>query len=139
MTARPKPREPGVWLAVNWEELAGALADAAEYRDPQGECGGCLDDDGGGPGIRCEDHTEDAARIAIYDRLAAELTCAGHDPRLWFPTTATAGDTAQRICGSCPVRLDCLTFGWAEEFGIWGGWPAGARKQHRRRTGKAAS
>lgn len=27
----------------------------------------------------------------------------------------------RRLCISCPVRMKCLTYGWHEDYGTWGG------------------
>lgn len=48
--------------------------------------------------------------------------CAQSDPEVWFPEKGGQPFTAKRICLSCPVRVDCLT--WAMENpveGVWGG------------------
>jgi WhiB family redox-sensing transcriptional regulator len=42
---------------------------------------------------------------------------------LWFSVDKVAQAAAARICGDCPVRVECLA--WAlqhgEEHGVWGG------------------
>src|SRR4051812_26295791 len=67
-------------------------------------------------------------------------------PVHWFfpPVTRTTdnhGDPADvadalNCCASCPVLLDCRTWGIAhEKEGVWGGLTASQRDRQRRRTG----
>ena len=55
-----------------------------------------------------------------------KAACKGVKPRIFYPEEpfeyyATAW---MRFCGTCPVRLDCLATGIAEEaYGVWGGIP----------------
>ena len=66
----------------------------------------------------------------FFDRAA----CANEDPALFYSRWGVdTGYTARakRICGGCPVRLECLK--WAlkngERYGIWGGLTTGERRQ----------
>ncbi len=59
--------------------------------------------------------------------------CLDADPDLFFSTDPAERAEAQRICGGCPVRTDCLTFalehnGAGHDFGIWGGTDPDARR-----------
>lgn len=50
--------------------------------------------------------------------------CAGYDPEWWFALPGSAEETtALRICGTCPVTVDCDR--WRQEIGatagIWAG------------------
>ena len=36
---------------------------------------------------------------------------------------------AVQFCEECPVRLDCLTAGMDEKFGVWGGKATAQREQ----------
>ena len=63
-------------------------------------------------------------------------TCRQTDPELWFADTSRRTKArAATICGSCPVRRQCLA--WAlvfdEEYGIWGGLDATERLPLQRR------
>lgn len=68
---------------------------------------------------------------------------AMHDE--WFhvdedgPNTASL-ITAKRICGTCPVREQCLDYGIRhDEWGIWGGLSQRARRRLRAQSQEAAS
>lgn len=63
-------------------------------------------------------------------------TCRQTDPELWFADTSRRTKArAASICGSCPVRRQCLS--WAvvfdEEYGVWGGLDAAERLPLHRR------
>ncbi|WP_323098116.1 WhiB family transcriptional regulator [Intrasporangium sp. YIM S08009] len=63
-------------------------------------------------------------------------TCNQTDPELWFADTSRRVKArAALICGSCPVRRQCLA--WAlvfdEEYGVWGGLDATGRLPLQRR------
>ena len=64
--------------------------------------------------------------------------CKDHDPNLWFSPSPTSADTAAAValCGTCPVREECLTYSleWGEE-GVWGGLTAKERRVIRRERG----
>lgn len=53
---------------------------------------------------------------------AGSLPCAG-DPDLWFAETPAELERAKQLCGSCPVREECLAGAMArrEPWGVWGG------------------
>jgi WhiB family transcriptional regulator, redox-sensing transcriptional regulator len=46
--------------------------------------------------------------------------CRGHDPEIWFESSAEA---AKRICRNCPVQQQCLESALhrGETVGVWGG------------------
>jgi WhiB family redox-sensing transcriptional regulator len=50
------------------------------------------------------------------------LPCSG-DPDLWFAETPGELERAKKLCGSCPVREECLAGALArrEPWGVWGG------------------
>lgn len=55
-----------------------------------------------------------------------DAACRNHpNPDLWYPETSNPYDArvreAGRICSTCPVRTECLTFGYRERHGIYGG------------------
>jgi len=65
--------------------------------------------------------------------------CRDSDPDVFFPigTTGIALEqieTAQRICGACPVSAECLEFALAtnQEAGIWGGMIEDDRRKLRK-------
>jgi WhiB family redox-sensing transcriptional regulator len=57
--------------------------------------------------------------------------CRGADPAEFFPSDGVGVEFAQRICGSCPVRVECLEYAlkFRIEHGVWGG----ASERERRR------
>lgn len=59
-----------------------------------------------------------------------EGACYGHDPEIWFPSSAEELDEALSICKGCPVREDCLAgaLDRSEPFGVWGGKTEEERK-----------
>jgi hypothetical protein len=66
-----------------------------------------------------------------FDRavgLCASLDPYDSDP-VFFPHAKSAGEEAKRICGHCPIRLECLEHALAfpEEYGVWGGLTEGER------------
>jgi WhiB family redox-sensing transcriptional regulator len=68
---------------------------------------------------------------------ATEARCLNADPDVFFPEKGGSTREAKRICGECPVRVECLE--WAlendERFGIWGGMS----ERERRKLKKLAS
>ena len=76
---------------------------------------------------------------ANWRRRAA---CRDHDPELFFPEGTTGPalrqvEEAKRVCGSCPVRAQCLSeeLRHAPGHGIWGGTTPGERRVLRRAAG----
>ena len=63
--------------------------------------------------------------------------CAQTDPEAFFPEKGGSTREAKRVCASCEVRAECLTYALAndERFGIWGG----LSERERRRLKRAAS
>jgi WhiB family redox-sensing transcriptional regulator len=82
------------------------------------------------------EHLDDLL-IVEWRELAA---CNGHDPNMFFPAGET-GPAAQqiayakRVCSSCDVRDDCLTYAIEtnQVSGIWGGLTEEERRPVRRR------
>lgn len=81
----------------------------------------------------------DANRYGWWPRAA----CRAADPDLFFPISRTGRDgqerRAKQVCGSCPVRTECLAYAMAAGpvlLGIWGGTSeaerAGLRRAQRR-------
>lgn len=68
-----------------------------------------------------------------------EALCRDTDPDLFFPVGTTGQalvqiERAKRVCGECPVRMDCLDFALAtnQDAGIWGGTSEDERRLLRR-------
>jgi len=57
--------------------------------------------------------------------------CKDLDPSLFFPSDGIGVQVAQRICGECPVRAECLEYALDNhvDHGVWGG----ASERERRR------
>src|SRR5689334_23135678 len=55
--------------------------------------------------------------------LDTELPCRQYDPDLWFADTPAELEVAKALCGSCPLKVECLTgaIERAEPWGVWGG------------------
>lgn len=55
----------------------------------------------------------------------SRAACRGMDPNAFFPnvleTIEEDREIAKRVCDNCEVREQCLSKGWSEEYGIWGG------------------
>jgi WhiB family redox-sensing transcriptional regulator len=73
----------------------------------------------------------------------ARSACLQTDPELFFPVGSTGPavrqvDQAKRVCGSCPVRRECLQ--WAlderQDHGVWGGLSEDERRALRRRSAR---
>lgn len=80
-----------------------------------------------------------------------EAVCASVDPAIFFPRKGAASNEAKRICGTCPVRAECLEWAldyesghvggadWNASHGIYGGLSAPERRTIlRKRAGEAA-
>ncbi len=52
-----------------------------------------------------------------------DLPCQRNDPDLWFAETPAELEKAKALCGTCPLRMDCLTGAIQREepWGVWGG------------------
>jgi WhiB family redox-sensing transcriptional regulator len=68
-----------------------------------------------------------------------DAECRDLDPNLFFPVGVTGPAVeqiaaAKSICGSCPVRNECLEFAITtnQEFGVWGGTSEDERRVLRR-------
>lgn len=49
--------------------------------------------------------------------------CLGQDVATFFPARGGPAPAAKRICGQCPVRLDCLRLALrGDELGVFGGF-----------------
>lgn len=63
------------------------------------------------------------ARIESVGGVPAGPLPCGQDPDLWFADTPAELERAKQLCGSCPVRRECLAGALArrEPWGVWGG------------------
>lgn len=52
-----------------------------------------------------------------------EALCAQTDPDGFYPEKGGSTREAKKVCGTCPVLSQCLTYALdhQERFGIWGG------------------
>jgi WhiB family transcriptional regulator, redox-sensing transcriptional regulator len=57
--------------------------------------------------------------------------CRGARPTEFFPSDGLGVEAAQRVCATCPVRVECLEYALEHriEHGVWGG----ASERERRR------
>lgn len=51
------------------------------------------------------------------------LPCHVGEPDLWFAEEPADLERAKSLCGSCPIRRECLALALerAEPWGVWGG------------------
>lgn len=70
-----------------------------------------------------------------------DAACAQVDPELFFPEQGGSAVEPRRLCGSCPVRAECLAFALSrdEKFGIWGGLTARERNALKEPDRKASA
>ncbi|XNZ00534.1 WhiB family transcriptional regulator [Micrococcus luteus] len=63
-----------------------------------------------------------------------DALCAQTDPEAFFPEKGGSTRDAKKVCGSCPVRQECLDYAMAndERFGIWGGLSERERRRLRK-------
>ena len=79
-------------------------------------------------------HYLNLTALATPPEWTLRANCAGTDPEAFFPEQGASNKLAKRVCANCPVRAECLEYGAAEHFGIWGGLSA-----HERRPGRQAA
>jgi len=67
--------------------------------------------------------------------FVAEALCAQTDPEIFFPELGESTAAARRICWTCPVRRECLSYAIEnnEQHGVWGGYASRARRDLRSR------
>jgi WhiB family transcriptional regulator, redox-sensing transcriptional regulator len=67
-----------------------------------------------------------------FDRAA----CLHTDPDAFYPEKGGSSRAAKRVCHTCPVQAECLSYALAndERFGIWGGLSERERRQLKRRA-----
>ncbi len=61
----------------------------------------------------------------VLDRAVVtdEAIPCRREPELWFAESPADVEMAKHLCGSCPVRAECLAGAMerAEPWGVWGG------------------
>lgn len=62
----------------------------------------------------------------VMERAAldeSQLPCRTEDPELYFAESPGDVELAKALCGTCPVRLECLASALErrEPWGVWGG------------------
>lgn len=67
--------------------------------------------------------------------------CRGASPTEFFPSDGMGVERAQRVCATCPVRMECLEYALEHriEHGVWGGASERERRRilrQRRRQGR---
>ncbi len=60
---------------------------------------------------------------SIGKRAPLGLPCHVHDANLWFAESPVDLERAKALCGTCPVRSECLSGALRrrEPCGVWGG------------------
>src|SRR5699024_7521367 len=66
----------------------------------------------------------------------ADARCAQPAPEACFPENGRSTRDAKKVCGSCPVKQQCLDSALAndERFGIWGGMSERERRRLRKKS-----
>jgi len=66
----------------------------------------------------------------------SDALCAQTDPELFYPEKGGNPEPARRICGACPVRVECCAYALAnaEHHGVWGGLTCNERDRIRARA-----
>ena len=69
--------------------------------------------------------------VALLDRFGDgpdetendQIPCRVNEAEIWFAETPADVELAKAMCGTCPVRLECLAGAVqrAEPWGVWGG------------------
>ncbi|MGD9618409.1 MAG: WhiB family transcriptional regulator [Mycolicibacterium sp.] len=57
------------------------------------------------------------------ESTTAAIPCHVEDPDLWFADDPADLEQAKSLCGSCPLRRECLSAALErqEPWGVWGG------------------
>jgi hypothetical protein len=75
---------------------------------------------------------------ATLETIREHAACRGQDPAAFFPEAGGSANQARRICRTCPVQVDCLTYALgvpvSHDWGVWGGTTEDERQQLRRCT-----
>ena len=73
-----------------------------------------------------------------------KANCYGSDTGVFYPSNDASVDVPKRVCGDCPVKVECLEFALSnnEVFGVWGGTSERERrriKRSRREAGQSGN
>ena len=69
-------------------------------------------------------------------------SCRHYPPGAFFPSDGVGVDAARAICGSCPVKAECLEYALDAKIdhGVWGGCSERERRRIlKRRRAEAAA
>lgn len=64
-----------------------------------------------------------------------QAVCRGLPPQVFYganekaPMSTREIERAKTVCGTCPVRRDCLRQGLQEDWGVWGGFTRSERER----------
>ncbi len=78
--------------------------------------------------------------IAKYEgSWESHAACADLDSSIFFPVRGASNRKGKQVCGTCPVRTECLAFALEsrQKYGIWGGLTGEERRAYLRRTSDA--
>jgi hypothetical protein len=118
-------------VALGTRGLVGDVAARTPGPRPLGRGGVSGADRGSGGPTRA-----DADRRGHGDGFGgwqAHAACRGQDPDLWFPGQGGSVRAAKRVCGVCPVQINCLAEAMkrGELHGVWGGASEDERRKFR--------
>lgn len=70
-------------------------------------------------------------RVRFVKGWEARAACKNQKTNIWYPRRGKDPRPAKKICASCPVRRDCLSYAlkYRENVGIWGGLTARERRR----------
>lgn len=63
-------------------------------------------------------------------------SCVGKDPEWWFPEENKGASKGKQVCKGCPVRVECMVWGFQEPHGTWGGLTRHERRDMRGAKGR---
>ena len=74
--------------------------------------------------------------LSIPLAIAEQAVCGQVDPELFFPESGASTAIPKKLCGVCPVRVQCLDWALANDIrhGVWGGLSDNERRRIRRRS-----
>lgn len=73
--------------------------------------------------------------VSIEDQAwKRDAVCSSADPDAFFPSSGEDQRAQKKICGTCPVKAQCLqeALDNDERWGIWGGLGPAERRRMRR-------
>lgn len=61
--------------------------------------------------------------VRVDPAVQSDLPCLVNDPELFFAESPADLEHAKTLCGTCPVRVECLNGALErrEPWGVWGG------------------